>query len=154
LPSRSEEDDEEEDSLCCLRAFFNFIDFFLGTFDLDLAERDDALLAGTAADLSFSLATPSDSESDDSDSESTFATAAAADAPGAVDATVAADDVPGLIKAPSASYWINGTSSSVGPSDAASVAVASCSCALRRLSLSLFVYFGAMMQEIGDKEWE
>jgi hypothetical protein len=110
-----------------LRAFFDFFDFFFGTFDLDLAERDDALMARMAADLSFSLATPSDSESDDSDSEPTFATAAAANAPGAVDAAAAADDVPGLITTPSASYWIRSTSSSVGLSDAASVAVASCS---------------------------
>jgi hypothetical protein len=126
LPSCSEEDDEEEDSLRCLRAFFDFFAFFFGTFDLDLDERDDALLAGMTADLSFSLATPSDSESDN-ESEPTLAiaTAAAADAPEAVGAAAAADEVPGLITTPSASYWIRGTSSSVGPSDAASVA--SCS---------------------------
>jgi hypothetical protein len=125
LLSRSEEDNEEEDSLRRLRAFFDFSAFFFGTFDLDLDERADALFAGMA-DLSFSLATPSDSESDDIDSEPSFATAAAADAPGAVDAAAAAEDVPGLMMTPSVSYWIGTSgSSSVGPSVAASVA--SCS---------------------------
>jgi hypothetical protein len=97
---------------------------FFGTFDLNLDERDDALLAGTTADLSFSLARPSDSESDD-DSEPTLAiaTAAAADSPEAVGAAAAADEVPGLIRTPSASYWI-GSSSSVGSVGAS---VASCS---------------------------
>jgi hypothetical protein len=152
LPSRSEEDDEDDDSLRRLRAFFDFFAFFFGTFDLDLAERDDALLAGIA-DLSFSLATPSDSESDE-EREPTLAmaTAAAADAPEADGAAAAAAEVLGLITTPSASYWIRGTSSSVGPSDASSVAVASCSCALRRLSLSLFVSFGAMVPEIVTKD--
>jgi hypothetical protein len=115
LPSRSEEDDEDEDSLCRLRAFFDFFAFFFGTFDLDLVERDDALLAGIA-NLSFSLATPSDSESDE-DREPTLAmaTAPAADAPEAGGAAAAADEVPGLITTPSASYWMRGTWSSVGP---------------------------------------
>jgi hypothetical protein len=128
LPSRLKEDDKEEDSLRRLRAFFDFFAFFFGAFDLDLDERDALLARTTTADLSFSLGTPSDSESDN-DSEPTLAiaTAAAADAPEAVGAAAAADEVPGLITTPSVSYWIRGTSglSSVGPSDAASVA--SCS---------------------------
>jgi hypothetical protein len=102
-----------------------------------------------ADDLSFSLATPSDSESDVIDNDPTFATAAAADAPEAVDAAAAAeDDVPGLTTPP-ASYSIGTlgdatSSSSVGPSVAASVA----SWTLRRrLSLSLFASFGAMMPD-------
>jgi hypothetical protein len=80
--------------------FFDFLAFFFGTFDLDLAERANALMAGIG-NLSFSLATPSDSESDDNDREPTFATAAAADAPGDVDvAAAAAEDVLGVVIKP------------------------------------------------------
>jgi hypothetical protein len=155
----SSEEDEDDSLLRRLRlSFFNFFDF-LG-LDLDLDDRVDAARFSLASVPVLALADPFSScvVTPSASLESgeikglvptlvlaTALTAAAADA-------AAAALVPGLVKPPSASQSSSssGLSSSVGPSEGASVAVSS-SAFLRRLPLSFFVSFGAMMSNRNRK---